>query len=94
MEFVDCFAGAAGTTTGLLGFLTGFNLTLFFGDELSLRESLTFLSLSTKDGEGTTFLGGVEVVLGWVLVLPCVCDAPEELLLLFGLRFVDWLEFD
>ncbi len=90
MEFFDCFAGVTGITTGLLGFLTGFNLTLFLEDELSLRESLTFLSLSTKDGEGTIFLGGVEVVLGLVLLLRCVCDAPEELLLLFDeLPFVD-----
>jgi hypothetical protein len=66
-----------------LGFLTGFNLTLFFGDELLLRVSLTFLSLSTKDGEGTTFLGGVAFVLGLVVVLRCLCDAPEELLLGF-----------
>ena len=87
LEFVDGFAG---TTTGLIGFFTGFNFTLFFGDELSLRVSLNFLSLSTKDGEGTTFLGGVTLVLGLVVVLRRLCDAPEELLLLFGdLRFLD-----
>lgn len=94
MEFLDCRAGFAGITTGLLGFLTGLIFTLFLGDELLLRVSLTLLSLSTKDGEGTTFLGGLEVTFGLLIVL-LLLDEPEELLFLFlfeELRFVELLE--
>ncbi|MEM6403547.1 MAG: hypothetical protein AAF757_25520, partial [Cyanobacteria bacterium P01_D01_bin.116] len=96
LEFLDCWAGFTGTTTGLLCFLTGLIFTLFLGEEPLVRVSLTFLSLSTKEGEGTTFLGGLEVTFGFLIVRR-LCDEPEELLFLFlfeELRCVELLDVE
>ena len=57
---------------------------------------MCFLSLSAKDGEGTTFifLGGLVVTFG-LLIVRRFCDEPEELLFLFEeLRFFELLELE
>mgnify|MGYP001800843194 FL=1 len=57
---------------------------------------MCFLSLSAKDGEGTTFifLGGLVVTFG-LLIVRRFCDEPEELLfLLEELRFFELLELE